>query len=154
MLFLLFQLGKDLYALEAGQVVEVLPLVEITQIPQSPRGVAGMFNHRGEPVPVIDLSELTLGQSAARRFSTRMILVHYADEKEGQHLLALIAEKATQTLHRDAKDFVASGVTNDQASYLGPVATDRRGLIQWIKVNQLLPPSVRDVLFKQPARNP
>ena len=31
MLFLLFQLGEDRYALDAGQVVEVLPLVGITR---------------------------------------------------------------------------------------------------------------------------
>ena len=47
-------------------------------------------------------------------------------------------------------DFVASGVTNPGASYLGPVATDARGLLQWIDVRTLLPPSLRDLLFKEP----
>jgi len=37
MLFLLFQLAKDRYALDAGQVAEVLPWVGIKQIPQARR---------------------------------------------------------------------------------------------------------------------
>jgi chemotaxis signal transduction protein len=82
MLFLLFQMGKDHYALDAGQVAEVLPLVSIKQIPQAPMGVAGAF---------------------------------------------------------------------DGAPYLGPVATDARGLIQWIEVHKLLLASLREVLFRQSA---
>ena len=47
MLFLVFQLGQDRYALDTGTVAEVLPLVEITPIPLAPAGMAGLFNYRG-----------------------------------------------------------------------------------------------------------
>ena len=64
MLFLVFQLGPDRYALDAKRVAEVLPLVDIKSIPHAPNGIAGVFNYRGTPVPVIDLAQLTLGQPA------------------------------------------------------------------------------------------
>jgi chemotaxis-related protein WspB len=147
MLFLLFELGQDRYALDTSQIAEVLPLVGITPIPQAPSGVAGLFNYRGVPVPVIDLSQLTIGRPAQRRLNTRIVLVHYPDGSGGTRLLGLIAEKVTETVRRDKADFVASGVTNDQAPYLGPVAADARGLMQWIDVDRLLPASVRAVLF-------
>ena len=150
MLFLQFQLGKDRYALDSSRVVEVLPLLGIKQIPQAPAGVAGAFNYRGKPVPVIDLSELALGRPARLHMSTRIIIVRYPDGNGTQHLLGLIAEKATETVRRDATDFTDSGVINDGAPYLGPVATDPNGLVQRIEVTQLLPAAVRDVLFKQP----
>ncbi len=153
MLFLLFQLGKEYYALEADQVGEVLPLVGMKEIPLSPRGVAGVFNYRGTPVPAIDLSELTLGRPARKRLSTRIILVNYAGENGEKHLLGLIAEKVTETLRREPGDFTPSGITNPAAPYLGPVTTDARGLIQWIKVNELLPATVRDLLFKPPLES-
>ena len=110
----------------------------------------GLFNYRGAPVPVIDLSQLTLGRPAARRLSTRIVLVHYPDADGRTRLLGLIAERATQTVRREPTDFVSSGVTSDGAPYLGPVATDARGLLQWIDVRTLLPPAVRDVLFNPP----
>jgi chemotaxis-related protein WspB len=149
MLFLLFELARDRYALDALQIAEVLPLVGITHLLQAPPAVAGIFNYRGAPVPVIDVSQLTLGRPAERRLSTRIVLVHYPDADGQTRLLGLIAERATQTVRHEEKDFVASGVTSDGASYLGPVATDARGLLQWIDVGTLLPASVRDVLFKQ-----
>jgi chemotaxis-related protein WspB len=148
MLFLLFQLGEDRYALDTSRIAEVLPLVDITPIPQAPSGVAGLFNYRGVPVPVIDLSQLTIGRPAQRRLNTRIVLVHYPDGG-GTRLLGLIAEKVTETVRRDKADFVATGVTSDRVPYLGPVATDARGLMQWIEVESLLPASVRAVLFTQ-----
>jgi chemotaxis-related protein WspB len=150
MLFLVFELARDRYVLDVSQVAEVLPLVGIKQIPQAPPGVAGILNYRGAPVPVIDVSLLTIGRPAERRVSTRIVLVHYPDADGQTRLLGLIAERATQTVRHEEKDFVASGVTSDGASYLGPVATDARGLLQWIDVRTLLPTSVRDVLFKEP----
>jgi chemotaxis-related protein WspB len=150
MLFLLFQLGEDRYALNTGRVVEVLPLVGITPIPKAPAGVAGLFNYHGAPVPAIDLSHLTMGRPARNRLNTRIVLVHYPDGRGKTHLLGLIAEKVTETVRREPADFVASGVTTDRAPYLGPVATDARGVLQWIDVEWLLPASVRDVLFTLP----
>lgn len=153
MLFLVFQLGPDRFALDTGTVAEVLPLVAITQIPQAPAGVAGMFNYHGAPVPVIDLSQLTMGRPAERRLNTRIVLVHYPDPNGTTRLLGLIAEKASETARREPADFVASGITNDRTPYLGPVASDARGLMQWIDVGTLLPASVRDVLFKQDVKH-
>ena len=150
MLFLLFQLGRDRYALEAAHVVEILPLVGVKEIPRAPSAVVGLFNHRGQPVPLIDLSELMLGRPAKKLLSTRIILVRSGAEGEDR-LLGLIAEKATETLRRDPGDFVPSGVTNDAAAYLGPVAPDPRGFIQWIQVDQLLPPSLRAMLDSAPV---
>jgi chemotaxis-related protein WspB len=150
MLFLVFELGKDRYALDVRQVAAVMPLVGVKQIPRAPQAMNGLFNYRGTLVPVLDLSQLTLGKPSARRLSTRMVLVHYPDENGVTHLLGLIAERVTQTARHEASDFKPSGVTNAGAPYLGPVVTDASGLLQWIDVRTLLPPSFRDMLFKQP----
>ena len=149
MLFILFQLGRDRYALDAAQVAEVLPLVQVKKIPHAPAGVAGVFTYRGAPVPVIDLSLLALGRVARSRLSTRVLLVNFPDAGGAKRLLGLIAENATETLRREAADFVASGVKADGAPYLGPVATDERGLIQWVEAEKLLPAAVREALFQQ-----
>ncbi|MGJ7497968.1 chemotaxis protein CheW [Variovorax sp. RT4R15] len=151
MLFLLFQLGGERYALDAGQVVAVLPRLDVKVIPHAPSAVAGLCQYRGAPVPVIDLSELALGRPSANRLSTRIVLVHFPDPADGPHLLGLLAERATETLHREPADFVPAGVSVDAASYLGPVSADARGLIRRIEVQHLLPPSLRALLFNEAA---
>jgi len=149
-LFLVFQLGTDRYALDAGQVVEVLPVMELKSIPRAPAGVAGVLDYRGEPVPVIDMSQLALGRPAERRMSTRLLIVRYPTAGGEPRALGLIAEQATDTLQRDPADFVDPGITSHGASYLGPVITDARGMVQRVDVAKLLPASVRDALFRTP----
>jgi chemotaxis-related protein WspB len=147
MLFFLFQLGADRYALEASRIAEIIPLVGIKRIPHAPACIAGELEYRGKPVPVIDVSQLALGSPARQLLSTRIVLVHYPDESGATHLLGLMVERATETLRREPRDFVATGVANTGAPYLGPVASDARGLIQWIEVPALLPAPIRQMLF-------
>jgi len=151
MLFLLFHLGQERYALEARRVVEVVPLLALTRMPHAPRGLAGIFNYRGQPVPALDLCELALGHPAIERMSTRIIIVNYATA-DGPQLLGLIAEQATDMLRKEARDFVQSGVNIDGAPYLGPVLMDAGGAIQWVLEQNLLPEQVRSFLFSQPAQ--
>src|SRR3979490_1767316 len=103
-------------------------------MPQTPPAVAGIFNYRGAPVPVIDVSQLTLGRPAERRLSTRIVLVHYPDADGQTPLLGLIAERATQTVRHEEKDFVESGLLRQGTWRPGPVPGDARGLLQWIDV--------------------
>lgn len=152
MLFLLFQLGDERYVLDAGQVAEVLPLLQVKRIPLAPAGVAGAFNYRGTPVPVVDLCQLALQRPAQRRVSTRIVVVYYPDADRQQRWLGLIAERVTGTVRREPADFVTSGVCNAETPYLGPVASDAQGLVQWLDIGTLLPTAVRDVLYRSPVK--
>jgi chemotaxis-related protein WspB len=152
MLFLLFQLGQDRFALQANRVVEVVPLLELKQLPHAPKGLAGIFNYRGRPVPAVDLCELTQGRPARELLSTRIIVTNCADAQGTHHLLGLIAEQATETLRREPKDFLESGVSIEAAPYLGPVLMDPKGAIQLVYEDRLLSQAVRELLFTAPAQ--
>lgn len=155
MLFLLFQIGNDRYALEVSKVVEVLPQVHWKTIPQSPPGVAGVFNYHGSPTPLIDLVELATGIPTPPLMSTRIILVNYLPETaEGAgeaYRLGLLAEQVTTTLRCPETEFVDSGVAIDAAPYLGPVRADASGIIQRVEINRLLSSEVCDLLFRSPS---
>jgi chemotaxis-related protein WspB len=153
MLFILFQIDRDRYALPASSVIEVLPLMNLKRVPGAPSGVVGVLNYHGTPVPVIDLNEMTLGEPAARRLSTRIILVWYPLEAQHPRALGLIAEHATNMIQRSSEDFIETGVESDEVRFLGRVANDIGGLIQWIDVERLLTSEVRNVLFRELIRN-
>lgn len=150
-LFLLFRIGKERYALRATEVAEVLPRLPLKPIAQAPKWVAGVFAYRGAVVPAIDLSALTFGHPAQERTSTRLVLVHYCpDELQPPRWLGLILEQATDTLRCHPDDFQPYGLDNRQAPYLGPVREDAQGLVQWVRVNDLLDDAVRNLLFPAP----
>jgi chemotaxis-related protein WspB len=150
MLFVLFHLGTERYALEARRVVEVVPLLELKHFPQSPAGVAGMFIYRGRPVPALDLCTLTLSRPAAENLSTRIIIVNYSDTPGEEQLVGLIAERATETIRREPKDFSEPAVQLSAAPFLGPVLTDEKGVIQLISAQKLLEENLRGLLPRNP----
>ena len=153
MLFILFQVGQDRYALSARRIIEVLPLMNLKRVPCAPVGVVGVLNYRGAPVPVIDLNEMMSGAPAAQRLSTRIILVLYPLDAQHPRVLGLIAEQATNMIQRSIQEFIETGVESDNARYLGRVTNDPGGLIQWVEVERLLTPEVRDVLFRELVRD-
>lgn len=151
MLFLMFRLGQDRYALDAGQIEAILPLLAVKALPGAPAGIAGAISYRGKPVPLIDLSLLALGRPAEALLSTRIILLRYPMPGGEHRLLGLMAEQAVEAMERDPAEFVASGVEAGMPPYLGPVAPDVEGLVQWVRGEALLSPEIRDILFAQLA---
>ncbi|UMZ13202.1 purine-binding chemotaxis protein CheW [Pseudomonas sp. MPFS] len=150
-LFLVFRIGQERYALRAVDVVEVLPRLQLKPIAQAPGWVSGVFAYRGTVVPVIDLCQLTFGRPAQLRTSTRLVLVHYRGEAEQPaRVLGLLLEQANDTLRCDPQQFQPYGLDNAQAPYLGPVREDAQGLLQWVRVDHLLRPEVRELLFPSP----
>ncbi|MES1262695.1 MAG: chemotaxis protein CheW [Acidobacteriota bacterium] len=148
MLFLVFRFGEDRYAIEATQVVEVLPLVNWKGVPGAAPGVAGIMDYRGVPVPLIDLTQMAMERPSRKWMSTRIIVVNYRDDSSGEtHALGLIAEQATETMRRSEEDFTASGLTVGASPYLGAVTTGPGGTIQRIDIRNLLTESVRRQLF-------
>jgi chemotaxis-related protein WspB len=147
MLFLLFQLGKDRYALEAGRVLEVLPLIHFKRIPHAPSSVSGVFSYHGTPVPLIDLTDLALGRSSQAKMSTRIVLTNYFEESGKKHLIGLVAEYVMETMQIEECNFVDSGVAATGSPYLGSVVVDKTGIIQRFEVNRLLPESLQKQLF-------
>ena len=148
MLFLLFQLNEERYALDAARIVEVLPLQPVKAIAHAPRGVCGLFSYHATPVPVIDLSELILERPAEHRLTTRIVLIR-ADTP--QRLLGLITERVTETMQLDPAQFNPCGVDSRGAPFLGGVAHKSPGFIQQILTDELLTGAVRDALYERTA---
>jgi chemotaxis-related protein WspB len=149
MLFLVFKIGKDSYALDVGRVTEVLPLVDCKRIPHAPAGLAGLFNYHGTFVPLIDLTELAIGRPSDNKMTTRIIVASYIDESGKHHTIGLKAEQVMETLRREKSDFMDPGMSVTGALYLGPVTTDNGRIIQQIEIDAVIPASLREQLFRE-----
>ncbi len=54
---LVFEVDGRRYGLEAGEVLELVRIVEIVPLPGTPRWIEGVIDLRGKVVPVLDLRE-------------------------------------------------------------------------------------------------
>ena len=55
---LLLEIGSDRYAIDLAAVAEVVPAVEVTPVPRGPRTAVGIFNLRGDILPLFDTAAL------------------------------------------------------------------------------------------------
>jgi chemotaxis-related protein WspB len=166
MLLLLFCLQDERYAIPSRQVLEIIPLVDLQPIHQSPKDIPGFFNYRGCIVPVIDLCQRLKGQSARPHLSTRIILVdlragdrrldqgpssdlasapHNGEEERlglglGRpgSILGLMAERVTDTIHSQDAGMLSHGLQVGDNPMLGNMLQDSQGLIQVLNLSHLL----------------
>ena len=66
-----FQLGEELYAINIMDVKEIVRVQEIRALPNAPSYVEGIFNLRGEIIPIINLH---------KRFQLKKIFTSEEDE--------------------------------------------------------------------------
>jgi chemotaxis-related protein WspB len=83
--------------------------------------------------------------------STRIILVQHPGPTGIGRVLGLLAERATDSLDDAVTEPESSGVAVPEAPYLGGLSVSGGSVIQYVKVENLLPDEVRERLF---AENP
>jgi purine-binding chemotaxis protein CheW len=72
---LTFQLGGEWYGFHLADLVEIIGGVDATPIPFTADHVAGVINHRGTVVPVVDLKKVFGLPGRYRRGGGRIVLV-------------------------------------------------------------------------------
>jgi chemotaxis-related protein WspB len=138
-LFLLFHVGDDTYALGAGHVREVIPRVLLRECPGAPAYVAGLFNYRGIVVPVLDFCQMVQRPPCRPRLSTRLLLLECgAPAENSRRLLALMVESLIQTLEVEESAFSQPGLAAGATPFLGPIFCDQKRLIQRLLPDRLL----------------
>jgi purine-binding chemotaxis protein CheW len=89
----LFQLeGRD-HALPVEQIVEIVRMVEITPVPESPDWLAGVINVRGRVIPVMDLRRRLAFEPETPGLRTPIIVA----ETDGR-MIGLIADFVSEML--------------------------------------------------------
>jgi chemotaxis-related protein WspB len=154
MLYLLFDLGGDRYVIKASDVIEIVPLVKLTNIPKAPDFIAGMFNYRGTAVPVIDMHRLITNRPYSRVMSTRIILVDYSAASSPGHVLGLIAAHVTDMVNLNDKSFVDPVIQMNDMPHMSEIMTGQGGVIQRVDLENFLPEDVRKMLFTKDHKEP
>lgn len=82
--YLAFLLGSEAYAIEIGNIVEILKPLPITEVPRADPGVVGVMSVRGRLVTVVDLKRrFRLTRTFSMDKKSRILLVEAAGEEIG-----------------------------------------------------------------------
>ncbi|MFM7051801.1 MAG: chemotaxis protein CheW [Planctomycetota bacterium] len=103
--FLSFCLGDEQFGVEILRVREIIGLIAITPLPQTPSYVKGVMNLRGRIIPVIDL-RLRFGLSAADATKETCVIVLEAGDADGpQTVMGAVVDSV-----REVQDIPPSAV--------------------------------------------
>lgn len=90
---LAFRLGGEEYTLLVEDVREVLKIVPLTMVPNSPGFILGVMSLRGKVTPIIDLCKRLCLQAGVRDAKSRIIVVSTDEEDVG-----LVVDRVTGVL--------------------------------------------------------
>ena len=87
-----FVVGPAAYAIDISRVREIVNPLEVTPLPHMPPEVAGVTDHRGEVIPVIELRVRFGLDRAENARSTKWILLHAG----GNRSVGIIVDSVTE----------------------------------------------------------
>jgi purine-binding chemotaxis protein CheW len=96
--YLTFQLANEEFGIRVLKVREIMGLLEITSVPQTPGYIKGVINLRGKVVPVIDL-RLKFGLDAAAYTQRTCIIVTQIQGESGPILMGIVVDGVSEVLN-------------------------------------------------------
>lgn len=97
--FLTFRLGGEEYGVEILSVREIIGVIDITPLPQTPEFVKGVINLRGKIIPVMDLRTRFILQAIDYTEETCIIVVEItSDTDDDSHQIGIIVDTVSEVL--------------------------------------------------------
>lgn len=102
--FLTFDLGEEVFGIEIIKVKEIIGIMDITTIPQTPEYMKGVINLRGKVIPVIDLRLKFSMQEEKHTEKTCVIVVEIAAGNNMSLQIGIIVDSVSEVLSIEGED--------------------------------------------------
>ncbi|MFH0810874.1 MAG: chemotaxis protein CheW [Pseudomonadota bacterium] len=101
--YLGFVLAGEEYGIEILKVREIIGMMDITPLPQSPHYVKGVINLRGKVIPVVDL-RLKFGLEASEYHDRTCIIVVEVSGASGPVLMGIVVDTVSEVMSVEASE--------------------------------------------------
>ncbi len=105
--YLTFILAGEEYGIGILKIKEIIGMMTITPIPQTPSYVKGVINLRGKVIPVIDL-RLKFGMEAMDYTERTCIIVVEINSEAGHVLIGIVVDTVSEVLNIKGNDIESS----------------------------------------------
>lgn len=119
--YLTFRLGNEEYGVGIMRIREIIGMMPITSVPQTPPFVKGVINLRGKVIPVIDL-RLRFSMDEIEYDERTCIIVLEISGREAQLQIGVVVDSVSEVLNireDDIEDTPAFGVRLNTDYILG-----------------------------------
>lgn len=99
--YLIFSLGKELFAVGTLRVREIIEYGNLTAVPMMPAFIRGVINLRGAVVPVIDLNA-RFGRERTEISRRTCIVILEVQSEEDTHVLGIVVDTVSAVRQIDS----------------------------------------------------
>ncbi len=126
--YVIFKLADSYYGIEICELSSIERSLDITRVPLLPSYMLGVFNLRGEIVPVVDLRQLFGFESAKLSGENRILVV-----KREKTKLGLLVDGARDT----GSFYPAEDVPDELPTYVEGLVEDGKQEIMTVSVEEV-----------------
>jgi len=101
--YLTFSLAGEEYGIGILKIKEIIGMMPITSVPQTPAFVKGVINLRGQVIPVIDL-RLRFGMGEIDYTERTCIIVVEVEAESGLVLIGVVVDSVSEVLNIKGED--------------------------------------------------
>ena len=101
--YLTFSLAEEEYGIGILKIKEIIGMMAITTVPQTPKFVKGVINLRGKVIPVIDL-RLRFGMESMDYTERTCIIVVEIEGTSGTVQIGIVVDAVSEVLNISGKD--------------------------------------------------
>jgi len=101
--YLTFSLGQEEYGIGILKIKEIIGLMSITTVPQTPEFIKGVINLRGKVIPVVDL-RLRFDMEANDYTERTCIVVVEVDGQVGTIQIGIVVDSVSEVLNIKGED--------------------------------------------------
>jgi purine-binding chemotaxis protein CheW len=102
--YLTFGLGGEEYGLEILKVKEIIGIMNITSVPQTPKYLKGVINLRGKVIPVIDLRSKFGMDYLDYNERTCIIVVEIVNKSGNKVIMGIVVDSVSEVLNIKAEE--------------------------------------------------
>ncbi len=101
--YLTFSMADEEYGIGILKIKEIIGMMPITSVPQTPEFVKGVINLRGKVIPVVDL-RLRFGMEAIEYTERTCIIVVEIDGSSGTVMIGIVVDSVSEVLNIKGED--------------------------------------------------
>ncbi len=129
-----FIVGDEEYAIPILNIQEIIKPIEYTRVPSTPEYVLGVFNLRGNVIPLIDLRKKFHLASQNQNDETRYIVM-----KDGDNIAGFVIDKLTEAIRlKESQIEQAPETLAKEKGLISGIGKRKSSILTILKVDALL----------------
>lgn len=148
--FISFTLGKEYFAIDVQNIIQIFQITSVTRVPQAPKFLKGVTNYNGNVIPVINTHQ-KFGFEEPQNTDRQLLLVLSIQVEDSTAEVGIIVDKSEEVFEINEQELKPYPVQGGKykTDYIDAVIHRKEHFLLVINVERLFSKKEFDEFVKQ-----